>query len=796
MFSRGAERLTTSGAQDFTAAQAPRILPVEDLSGFVHVAFDAAPGHVAVLDEGSKIVAVNAAWRQFADANGFRGTNYGVGMPYLDAPESSHGERGEEGLAVVRGIQEVLANQLEQFQLEYMFDAPGEQRWFQVCVYRLENGGIARLVVVHKEITEVKQAQMALAISEERFSKVFHSSPDPICITTLRESRVLDANESFLESTGFSREDVIGHTIFDLNLWHSPEERSRVFAVFEKRGRVRNMEARLRTKSGQERIWLLSFEPLNVAGQPCVLSVCKDVTNDKRAEAALRESEERFRQLAENIADVFWLYDVERKRALYVNPAFEQVLGYSREDLYRNPRLWFDSIHPDDKDRAGEEYQCALHTGMINHEYRIVRSDGSVRRLRERGFGVRDERGVICRFAGIAEDITEREQVEDLLRQAQKMEAVGRLAGGVAHDFNNLLTVILGYCEQLKRHPRMEMAMRSAIEEIHLTANRAAALTRQLLAFSRKQRLEPQVLDLNVLISEVETILRRALGEDIELVFALGPALQPVKVDRYQFEQVVLNLAVNARDSMPSGGRLTIATSNAHLDDAFVRNHPGSTVGPCTMLSVTDTGAGMDACTRARIFEPFFTTKEAGRGTGLGLATVYGIVKQSGGTIVVESEPGAGSCFRIYLPAVQELQESPPAESPEPLPFQGHETILLVEDDDRVRQLLHEFLEQCGYAVKTARNAAEALRTARKPHTQIHLLLADLVMPGMGGAELAREMARERPGIRFLFVSGHSEHAGIRHHAMRMGSPFLQKPFSLDSLARKVRDVLDAEPNS
>jgi PAS domain S-box-containing protein len=754
---------------------------LEDVTQFVHFAFDAMPAHIAVLDGEGRILAVNSAWRRFADARGMQGTNYGVGMKYLESLGVGHSELGEARQALARGIQQVLADQLEQFQMEYICGAAEREEWYRVRVNRLNDGGPARLVVAHQEITEVKRAQSALGISEqeyrilfannplpmwvfdeetltflavneaaidhyqysrqeflamtileirppeelprlaaqlagkgleilearvwkhrkkdgtridvevysrctewagrrarlvmahditerwraakalktseEQFSTVFHSSPDPICIATVRSDRVLDANESFLEITGYSREEVIGNSIANLKLWYSLEERKKVFAEFKKRGRVRNMEARLRTKSGEERLWLVSLELLNVGGQACILSVSKDVTNSKRAEAAKRESEERFRQLAENIADIFWLYDLETERVLYVNPAFERVLGHSTAELYRESRLWIESIHPDDREKADAEYQRGRQTGSINHEYRIVRPDGSIRYLRERGFGVRDEQGVIRRFAGIAEDITEPEQLEGLLRQAQKMEAVGQLAGGVAHDFSNLLTIIEGYCEQLERQPLANEATRSAVNEIHLAAKRASALTGQLLAFSRKQKLEPQVLDLNLLIAEVETILRRTLGENIGLVILLQQDLRPVKVDRFQFEQVVLNLAVNARDAMPLGGHLTITTSNVDLDEAFFRSHPGLTPGPCAVLAVQDTGEGMDARTREHIFEPFFTTKAAGKGTGLGLATVYGIVQQSGGSIEVESKPGAGSTFRIYLPAAREPVE-------------------------------------------------------------------------------------------------------------------------------------------
>ncbi len=384
-------------------------------------------------------------------------------------------------------------------------------------------------------------------------------------------------------------------------------------------------------------------------------------------------------------------------------------------------------------------------------------------------------------------------RTRDQLTQAQKMEAVGRLAGGVAHDFNNILTVIMTRSELMLRGLRPEDDRpRQHLTLIQEAADRAAALTRQLLAFSRKQVLQPKVLAPNELVAGMAKMLRDLIGEDIELRTVLGPGLGQVKADPGQLEQVILNLAVNARDAMPHGGRFLIETANAELDKAFARHHPGAHPGRYVMLAVNDTGVGMDAETRAHIFEPFFTTKGPGSGTGLGLATVYGVVKQSGGYIWVDSEPGQGTMFKIYLPRVEDAAELvEPSPAPPELP-RGSETILLVEDDEAVRHLAREILQMHGYTVLEARHRGEALRMAGDHAGPIHLMVTDVVMPGMSGRALAGLLGPLRPDMKVLYMSGYTDDAIVHHGVLDPGTAFLQKPFAADALARKVREVLDA----
>jgi nitrogen-specific signal transduction histidine kinase/CheY-like chemotaxis protein len=388
-------------------------------------------------------------------------------------------------------------------------------------------------------------------------------------------------------------------------------------------------------------------------------------------------------------------------------------------------------------------------------------------------------------------DITERKRLEQQFLQAQKMEAIGRLAGGVAHDFNNLLTVITGYGEVLLHGIPADDPARELVGEILTAAEKAAALTRQLLAFGRKQMFSVTVLNLNGLLTRVEPMLRRLIRENIELLLPLGPQLRPVKADSNQIEQVILNLTLNARDAMPTGGRLTIATANVELDEAFAVTHAEVKPGPYTMVSVSDTGAGMDASTKARLFEPFFTTKEVGRGTGLGLATAYGIIKQSGGYIDVESEPDQGARFTIYLPSVGEApvaSEGPPADRQAPA---GGEVVLVVEDQAEIRSVVRQILERSGYTVLEAGQGIEALAVSDRHAGPIHLLVTDMIMPHMSGRELADQLARLRPALRILFLSGYTDDAVLRDGVLESGSAFLQKPFTPQALLQRVRELLN-----
>ena len=508
----------------------------------------------------------------------------------------------------------------------------------------------------------------------------------------------------------------------------------------------------------------------------------------KRAQERLRDSEERYRLLFErNLAGVYRV--TLAGRILECNDALAHMFGYaSREDLVGRDVT---ELYP--ASRARDEFRETLFQfrSLVNYEMRGQRRDGAVVWTLENAALLADEKVGEVIIEGTVTDITARKLLEEQLRQSQKMEAIGQLAGGIAHDFNNLLTTVLGYSNMALNQLSPHEPIREEIEEIQKAGERAANLTRQLLAFSRKQLFEPRVLDVNALIVESTRMLARLIGEHIRFVTHLEPDLGHVRADPGQIEQVIVNLVVNARDAMPDGGTLTIRTRNAGADGVLPRPRFGAPLEPHIVISVEDTGVGIDAETQKRIFEPFFTTKEKPHGTGLGLATVYGIVSQSGGQVVVDSEPGRGSRFDIYLPLAEDAPEPRPA-AEAPAIGRGSETILLVEDEDAVRDLTRRCLEARGYRVLQASSAEDAERVVATHPARLDLLLTDVVMPGASGPDLARRLQAERPDLNVLFVSGYTDDSMAAHRVLDPGASFLQKPFTPDTLARKVREVLDA----
>ncbi len=507
-----------------------------------------------------------------------------------------------------------------------------------------------------------------------------------------------------------------------------------------------------------------------------------------QAAVRLAASEERYRALMEQANDAILLLD-QGRRIVEANRQAESLLGSPRGQLVG--RCYDDFVVPEEREDAAAERRRLSSSGTLRiEECHLLKPDGT--RVTVEISGSLIHVGGQPVVLEVLRDVTERRRLEDQLRQAATWEAIGRLAGGVAHDFNNMLAVIVGYSDLLLKDVA-EPRMRLRLDEIHKAADRATALTQQLLAYSRRQVLQPKVLDLNEVVRDIEMMLQRLIGEDIQFTTVFEAALGRVTADPGQVEQIIVNLAVNARDAMPRGGKLIIETSNATLDEDYCRTHEGARPGAYVMLAVSDTGHGMDAATMAHIFEPFFTTKEVGRGTGLGLATVYGIAKQSGGRIDVSSEPG-GTTFKIYLPRL-EAEWLGPGEKPVPPPPPplGSEAILLVEDNEALRAMIHETLDGAGYTVVAGSNPREALGSADSRTAPIHLLLTDVVMPGMSGRELAEILEASRPGLRVVYMSGYTDEAISHHGVLNPGTRFLQKPFSAGALLRTVRQALDAD---
>lgn len=907
-------------------------------------------------------------------------------------------------------------------------------------------GKTSGAVVIFLDITNRKEIESKIRESEERFSKSFRINPVGMAITQLDSGVFVDANDAFLRTFGFEREEVLGRNSIELGMWFDPSLRDRLVHELREKGTLKNLENGFRRKTGEVGTGLHSLVRVVVGGEECVLTLFEDITDKQRAERELRESEDRFQQLAANINEVFWMTDLAKNQMLYISPGYEKIWGRTCESLYQSPRTWLDAIHADDRERIltaaltqqtagkyaveyrivrpdgtcrwifdrafpirnaeGEVYRVvgvarditdrklseeklrnsearyrllfesnphpmwvfdsetlqflAVNDAAVAHyeysreeflgmtlrdirpsedvpllmqrvtqkkgemgwaggwrhrkkdgtlidveiayhniefegraaklvlvsdvterlradaalkesqrflekaqevahigswvsqpeltgtltwsdevyrifgvdkqafdgrvanflhfvhpedrasvteaieasingtqayevDHRIVRPDGTVRWVHEQADVVRDSTGKATQLIGIVQDITGQKQLEDRLRQSQKLEAIGQLAGGVAHDFNNILTVIQGHASVLLGKQALPEGILDSLKEILLAAERAANLTRQLLAFGRRQVIQRTNLDMNEVVDHMSKMLRRILGEDITLEVQSSSSLPLIHADAGMIEQVILNLAVNSRDAMPKGGRLTIQTSALNVDEEYVRRIPEASVGPAVCLRVSDTGCGISPANLPHIFEPFFTTKELGKGTGLGLATVYGIIKQHQGWVEIQSAEGQGTTFRVYLSGVIAAAGEKEKKTDEIKIQGGTERILIVEDEKPLRELVKVILERYGYKTWTAHSGHEALLIWERQGGEIDLLFTDLVMPeGMTGRELAMRLRSERPNLKVIFTTGYSRDAVGESSILEGGSLFLQKPYRPSILAKTIRDCLDA----
>lgn len=666
----------------------------------------------------------------------------------------------------------------------------GREVPLEVSIGEQVHGGKHIFTGILRDVSGRQRIEEDLRQSNQKYIRMIQSSPDAITLRTLPERRYLEVNEGFCRMTGYAAEEVIGKTSAELNVWADPEQRGATLQKVLREGEVHEEEFRFRTKSGEIRFGQLAAVTVAVGNQQCMLSISRDITERRRAEEDLRRSEANFRSLVHDAP--FGVLKVTLEgRILQANPALVKMLDYASEEEVCKLNMARDVYHvPKQRQRLVEEHLQKNEFHNVEVQWR--RKDGNTITALLNGRRVAGPDGAQTYFEEFAEDITQRRILERQLFQSQKMEAIGRLAGGIAHDFNNLLGVILGHTEILEGSAGRDRRLQRSVEAIQSATQRAAGLTTQLLAFSRKQMVEPRILDLNVAVREIEKLLRRVIGEDIELLIRTQPGSGTIRIDPGQLDQILMNLVVNARDAMPNGGKLVLETSAVTLDDSYVGQHLGAAAGPFVVLSISDTGCGMDQETLSHIFEPFFTTKEKGKGTGLGLSTVYGIVKHCGGYIMAYSEPGRGTTFKVYFPHVSGAPEAPRASGRRAEVPGGKETVLLVEDETALRELTRGLLETAGYTVLEAANVEDAIRLAENAHCKIDLLLTDVVMPGMDGHELSRRLTSNCPSLKVLYMSGYTDDVIVHKGVLNRGTTLLQKPFGRAGLLGKVRQVLDS----
>lgn len=773
------------------------------------------------------------------------------------------------------------------------------------------------ILAVSVDITEREKKESALRWSEEKYRSLVENSLMGFVI--IQDLRFVFCNNKFASMLGLSIEEALSLTPDRIMEMVCPDDQASAIKRREDELAGRPVEPHFEFRGIRKdgaTIWMeVHTSLIEYNGKQAIQAICRDITKRKNAESALRESEERFRLIAATIDEIFWIFDTEKWVATYMSPAYDRIWGYPKERVVGSNEPFVDPVHPDDRERVLSVAE-RMRSGMpVDLEYRIIRPDGTVRHLWNRGYPVASKDGQVRQIVGVAQDVTQWRRAEEALEesreylnriincigdpifvkdaehrlilvndamctfmgaprdqllgatfmpesvlaglweqedevlktgrekvsedvvpdgqgsphtfmarkflltdkkgnkqivavlrditeykrleaqflQSQKMEAIGVLAGGVAHDFNNLLNVINGYTELMLDEIDKNNLLHKDLEQVRDAGQRAAKLTSQLLAFGRKQIMQPEILDLNEVIAGMTSMLRRMIGEDIEFISSSHPEPVLVNADPGKIQQVIMNLVVNARDAMPGGGRLTIETATQDFEEDYIRNHPVAKPGSYALLAISDNGTGMDPDTQARIFEPFFTTKDKQKGTGLGLSTVYGIVKQSNGFIWVYSEPGKGTTFKLYFPRQTSRKTEDPITRKLDPNLRGFETVLIAEDEPAVRALASRILRDRGYTVLEAAGGKEALRIAQEYPDAIQLVLTDVVMPGMGGKLLVSSLEEVRPGIKSLFISGYTDNAIVHQGILDSDVNFLQKPFSTEDLIRKVREVLNTK---
>ncbi len=657
------------------------------------------------------------------------------------------------------------------------------------------NGAADGLMVITRDVTARREAEEALRESEARFSTVFHENPVGTALSRLSDGVFVDANNTFLEIFGFERDEIIGRTSEQTQTWIDRQQREEILARLTEHHVVRNVEVRHRRKDGREIDLLTSLALIEVGSERYVLGMLIDNSQAKKAVETLRESEERFRQVVESIHEVFWMVDVATDRVIYVSPGFEKIWARSCAAVLSERGVWVESIHPEDRARvmaAAREKQTA---GRYDEQYRINRPDGAVRWIHDKAFPVRDAAGAVVRLVGIAEDITERKSLEQQFLRVQRLESIGTLASGIAHDLNNILAPIMMSAPLLRWNlpPAEEEKLLGTIET---SARRGSDLVRQLLTFGKGAEGNRAVIQPDRLVRDIVKVAQQTFAKNIRVVTQAKSPVWNVRGDPTQLNQVLLNLCVNSRDAMPDGGVLTVEVENAALDDNQVAMMPGARAGDYVLFRVTDTGFGIPADVIDKIFDPFFTTKEAGKGTGLGLATVAGIVKGHAGFVTVRSEPNRGTSFGIYVPAERDENARADSEvSVQPAARGSGELVLVVEDEENIREVLRETLARHGYQVLLANDGADATARYAQSGRQIRLVITDLDMPIMDGVAMIRVLKRMNPAVRIMVSSGvasAASRADARRAELRdLGvETILVKPYTSDDLLRAVATLL------